>query len=289
VRLIGDLAGFAERVTRKLLPPLAAGVLCWLVVVLAVGGAGWGLLELARLAGPLVHWVAGFVVVYVTISARDLATHAHRVSDRLATEDLAGARVAVGMMVSRETGALDAEGVVRATVESVSENTSDAVFGALFYAAFFGPIGALVYRAVNTMDAMFGYRTERYLLFGRLAARADDLANYLPARLCGLAICLAGVTRRRIGESLRLMRRDARKHASPNAGFPEAATAAVLGVRLGGPSVYFGRVEEKPWIGPGERTLEAADIRRATRLMWISSGVATLVAALARFVVAALV
>jgi adenosylcobinamide-phosphate synthase len=220
------------------------------------------------------------VLIYTTIAAKDLAIHGLKVYRPLSAGDLAEARRQVSMLVGRDTERLDETGVARAAVESIAENVVDGVTAPLFFAALFGPIGAVVYRATNTLDSMFGYKNERYARFGWASARLDDVANYLPARLTGPLVALAALLlgERPIG-SLRILLRDGKAHTSPNAGLPEAAFAGALGVQLGGPSFYFGQSEpvEKPTIGEPLQPLEAEHIRRASRLM-IATAVLTAIA-----------
>ena len=200
-------------------------------------------------------------LLYFAIAPRSLGEHAGRVAAAFSV-DLPAARREVGMMVSRDTGQMDEEAVARAAVESVLENGNDAVFGALFWFALLGAPGALLYRLANTLDAMWGYRNERYNDFGRAAARLDDALNYLPARLTALTYALLGKTR----SALHCWRQQAPAWDSPNAGPVMAAGAGALGVRLGGAAIYHGELEQRPLLGCGA-TVGAADIARAVSLV----------------------
>ena len=191
-----------------------------------------------------------------------LQQHAEPVAAALARGDLGAARAGVSMMVSRDTAALDAEGVSRATVESVLENGNDAVFGALFWFLVAGAAGALGYRLVNTLDAMWGYKTPRYRQFGWAAARLDDVLNFFPARLTALSYALLGRTRL----ALACWRTQAPAWDSPNAGPVMAAGAGALGIRLGGAAVYHGRTEARPALGQGAAP-QGGDIVRALTLV----------------------
>jgi len=190
------------------------------------------------------------------------------------------------MIVGRDTTRLDRQGICRAAVETVAENTVDGVTAPLFWGIGFSllavpigtdpialtAIGALLYKAINTMDSMFGYKNENYLEFGRTAARLDDLANFLPARLTPVFLILAAAIQRLDWRgAIRIYRRDRLGHASPNSGHPEATVAGALGVRLGGPSVYFDTVVDKPWLGDDRRAIDAEDILRANRLMYLGA------------------
>ena len=228
---------------------------------IVVGAAAWGAIRLAAVVHPLAGDVVSILIIYTTIAARDLARHSMAVYRSLAAGDLVEARRRVGAIVGRDTDRLDEAGVVRAAVESVAESTVDGVTAPLLFAVVAGPVGAIVYRAVNTLDSMFGHQDERYRQFGWAAARIDDLANYIPARLTAPLMCVAALLLRlRPGSALRTLLRDGRKHASPNAGLTEAAMAGALGVQLGGVNYYDGQPLEKPTIGDADR----AACRRGT-------------------------
>jgi adenosylcobinamide-phosphate synthase len=235
------------------------------------------LLAAALVRVPQLGVVVEVLVLYLAIGAASLAQHGQAVATALAGGDLDLARQRVSWMVSRETAALDAVGVSRAAAESVLENGNDAVFGALFWFLLLGAPGAVLYRLVNTLDAMWGYRTERYDAFGWAAARLDDLLNWVPARLTALSYTLLGDSRR----ALRCWRQQGHRTASPNAGVVMAAGAGALGLQLGGPAVYHGAVEARPWLGEGLAP-EATDIVRAIRLvqhsLWLWLGAILLVA-----------
>lgn len=207
-------------------------------------------------------WIAGIVLLYLSLGLRSLGEHALPVARALEAGDLPAARAAVARMVSRDTAALDETQVAAAATESVLENGNDAVFGALFWFALAGPAGAVLYRLANTLDAMWGYRNARYERFGWAAARLDDVLNYLPARLTALSYALAG----RCRLALDCWRRQAAAWDSPNAGPVMAAGAGALGVRLGGPAPYEGQWHERPPLGTGEAP-GPLQIRQALRLV----------------------
>ncbi|MGD9786991.1 MAG: adenosylcobinamide-phosphate synthase CbiB [Sulfuricellaceae bacterium] len=207
-------------------------------------------------------WVAEALLLYLTLGGASLKQHADAVAAALEKDDLGGAREAVGRIVSRDASRLDEAGVSRAAVESVLENGNDAVFGALFWFFVAGAPGAVAYRLANTLDAMWGYKNERYRHFGWAAARLDDALNWLPARLTALTYALIG----RPSNALRCWRAQAPAWDSPNAGPVMAAGAGALGVRLGGAAVYHGQVEQRPVLGEGNEA-SAADIGRAVGLV----------------------
>ncbi len=221
-------------------------------------------------AGPMVDVVA----LYFALGARSLVEHAAAVAERLAAGDLAAARARVALIVSRDTADMDAADVSRATVESVLENGSDAVFATLFWFAVAGGAGAVAHRLVNTLDAMWGYRTARFRFFGWAAARLDDALNWLPARLTALTYAMLGRTR----DALACWRQQAAAWYSPNAGPVMAAGAGALGVALGGAARYRGELKPRPALGVG-RAPEASDIGRAVRLVRL--GIVVWLAALA--------
>ena len=207
-------------------------------------------------------WLLDAALLYFAIGAASLGEHAAAVRRALVAGDLEAARQSVGRMVSRETANLDETSVARAAVESVLENGCDAVFGALFWFFVAGAPGVVAYRLANTLDAMWGYKNERYLHFGWAAARLDDLFNWIPARFTALTYLLLG----RSGTAWRCWHSQAPAWESPNAGPVMAAGAGALRVRLGGPAVYHGRLEFRPPLGEG-REPEAEDITRATALV----------------------
>lgn len=287
VRLIGRLCTIAERTLRAAVADAAtAGALTVAAVLLATGLMLALALWACTTVSPLVADILAVFLLYTSVAAHDLAAHSRAVYHRLIADDLDGARQAVAMIVGRDTTLLDRQGVCRAAVETVAENAVDGVTAPLFWgiaaslpAAAVGvdpivmtAIGALLYKAVNTMDSMFGYKNERYLHFGRTAARLDDLANFLPARLTPVFLVLAAAIQRLDWRAaIRIVRRDRLRHASPNSGHPEATVAGALGVRLGGPSVYFGTVVDKPWLGDDRRAIDADDILRTNRLMYLGA------------------
>jgi adenosylcobinamide-phosphate synthase len=196
------------------------------------------------------------VLIATTIATRELIKSAQAVINELKTGDLERARGKLGIIVGRDTHSLDQKGILKATIETLAENASDGIIAPLFYFALGGLPLAMAYKAINTLDSMVGYKNEKYRNFGWAAARLDDIANYIPARITGILIVIATFLLGISGKptpaptsSLKIMMRDGRKHSSPNSGVPEAAMAGALGVRLGGPSVYGGITVEKPFIG----------------------------------------
>lgn len=213
-------------------------------------------------------WVFEAAIATTLLAQKSLGDAVARVAVALRDEPLEAAREAVSHIVGRDTEALDEPGIARAAIETLAENASDGVVAPLFYLALFGLPGIAVYKAINTADSMIGHKTERYRAFGWAAAKLDDIANYIPARLTALLFALAArfTPGANPGAALRAARRDAIKHASPNAGWPEAAMAGALGFGLGGPRAYKGDVLDLPAMGDGRRDLNARDIETALRL-----------------------
>ena len=209
------------------------------------------------------------------LAAKGLVQESTNVYVELKKGSLPAARKAVSRIVGRDTEALTAEGVTKAAVETVAENASDGVIAPLLYMLLGGAPLALTYKAINTMDSMLGYKNEKYLYFGRAAAKLDDVANYIPSRLAALLwIMAAAFTRNDAKGAWRIWRRDRRNHASPNSAQTESACAGALGVQLAGPAYYFGEYYPKPTIGDPLRPIEPEDILRADRMMYVASGFA---------------
>ena len=209
------------------------------------------------------------------LAARGLVQESTNVYKELIKPDLPAARRAVSRIVGRDTAALTAEGVTKAAVETVAENASDGVIAPLFYMFLGGAPLALTYKAINTMDSMLGYKNERYLYFGRVPAKLDDAANYLPSRLAALLwVAAAAFTHNDAKGAWKIWRRDRRRHASPNSAQTESACAGALGVQLAGPAYYFGQYYPKLTIGDALRPIEPEDILRANRMMYVASSFA---------------
>ena len=252
--------------------PLVSGALMVTLLVTSV----W-IVCLLLVRWPLsVHPVAGIVVqaimIYACISARSLADAALAVGKALGQSGLVAGRRAVSMIVGRETDRLDEKGVTRAAVETVAENLVDGVVSPLFFAVLGGAPLAMAYKMINTLDSMIGYKNERYLQFGRFAARLDDVANFIPARLSVPVIALAAQLLNGRGRAtIATAWQDGRAHASPNAGYPEAAFAGALAMWMGGANHYHGRRVDKPIIGRRYADARPAHIRQACRLMLTTS------------------
>ncbi len=254
------------------------GAVLWFAVMLCVILVTFSILRILVLPGRYVLTAVYAVLGCYALAARSLQRESMAVGLRLEKGDIEGARHALSMIVGRDTVNLDAEDIIKAAVETVAENTSDGVIAPLFYLFALGPIAAMAYKAVNTMDSMLGYRNERYMYFGTFSAVADDVFNYIPSRisaLCMIAGCriLELVSKDyNAAKAYRIWKRDASNHLSPNSGQTESACAGALGLKLGGTHRYQGVIVEKPCIGDETRKPVTADIGRANALMFISEG-----------------
>lgn len=265
-----------------------AGVV--LVAVLCAGsfGATWCLIAVAGLVHPILGFAVETWLCYQALAACELRRQSMRVVRELTREGLPAARRAVGMIVGRDTEALDERGVLKAAVETVAENTADGVVGPLVYLIVGGAPLGMLYKAVNTMDSMVGYKNERYLDFGRAAARVDDVLGFIPARLAALCMIAAAPAAGLSAKGAwRIWRRDRFNHASPNSAQTESAMAGALGVELAGSAVYFGKLVEKPTMGDATRPIEREDVRRANRLMVLASALSLVVLGGARIALVA--
>lgn len=225
-----------------------------------------------------IHVYAGVVVeavmTYQILAAKCLKVESMKVYDCLKKQDLEASRKAVSMIVGRDTSVLDETGVAKAAIETVAENTSDGVIAPMLYTALGGPVLGFFYKAVNTMDSMVGYKNQRYLHFGRVAAKLDDVMNYIPARISAyLMIGVSFVMGKEFSgkQAYRIYKRDNRKHASPNSAQTESVCAGALGIQLAGNASYFGKIVEKPYIGDETRKVVYEDIRRINRLMYATA------------------
>lgn len=256
------------------------GLLLMLLVLVICYGATAGIVYgVRRLGLPYFSWGVEALLLSFTISPRNLAEAGREIQRYLAAGDIEEARFKVGWIVGRDTDKLTVPEITRATVETIAENIVDGVISPLFFFFLGGVPLAVAYRAANTMDSMIGYKNEKYLFFGRAAARTDDAWNYIPARITGLLLVLAAwLLKYDWREAWRMMRRDAAKHPSPNGGFTEATVAGALGIRLGGLNYYFGRPSFRTYMGEPRQELSPRHISGAIRLMYAATILFLLVA-----------
>lgn len=296
VQIIGKLI---SRLESKLLPqdhaghskPFLKGMLLWIVVVLATAISSLAVLFISFAISPYLLLAVMVIMSWQCIAARSLVVAAMKVYGALSLEDIDLARKEVSMIVGRDTEALDEKGIVRAAVETVAENTNDGVICPLFFLMLGGPVLAFVYKAVSTMDSMIGYKNDKYIYFGRFAAKADDVFAFIPARLSAVLMILAtGVMQIIHGaltffkiagdsrpesenvysmkDAAKIFIRDRFNHASSNSAQCESVCAGALGLRLAGPTSYFGKIHDKPYIGDAKREIDKEDIIRSCVLMY---------------------
>lgn len=277
VRAMGWLATRMEIQTRRLFSAFTAGTISTLTVVISAFAITWLLLEGAELIHPLANFAVEAFLIYTTLSVRSLYDESCPVFQSLKSGDLPAARSWLSRIVGRDTANLNKNEVSRATVETISESYVDGVLAPLFFAFIGGAPFAMTYKAVNTLDSMFGYRNERYREFGTFPARLDDVANWVPARLSALILPVATFATGHNGwRAFTTAIRDGRNHLSPNSGFPEAAMAGALGIQLGGTSSYQGIQVSKPTLGEPIRNIERNDIQRSQIIMVTASVLAVL-------------
>ena len=281
--LIGKGIAALEKALRKRFPATPEGeraagrvlVVCMLLLSALIPAA---VLWLCSLVSRWLFFAVCCVMSWQIFAAKCLKQEAEKVRAKLDAGDLPAARYQVSMLVGRDTAELTETQVAKAAIETVAENTSDGVIAPMFYLMIGGPVLGFVYKAINTMDSMLGYKNDKYINFGRCAAKVDDAANFLPARLSALGMIAAAALTGFDGKNAaRIWRRDRRKHASPNSAQTESVCAGALHIQLAGNAFYFGKLYEKPFIGDPDRPVEAADISRSCRLMYGTSVILLLV------------
>ncbi len=287
----GKLIPFFERSLRRLFPKtqkgeLAAGVFLVIFMCMISLGLGIGILVLCQIVSPYLRVAVESILVWQCLSLRSLQVASLTVYKPLKNGDLPAARLAVAEIVGRDTALLDESGVTRAAVETVAENTSDGIIAPLLFMAIGGAPLGILYKAINTMDSMVGYKNDMYLFFGRAAAKFDDAVNFIPARLAGIFMVLAAYLSKLDGKNAwRIFKRDRLNHKSPNSAHTEAACAGALNVQLGGDNYYFGALIHKPTIGDDDRPIHIDDIKRANRLLHITAVIFLLLCIIVRGVI----
>lgn len=290
VRIIGRAIAQMENILRGLFKEKnekTAGVLLVVFIVLPSAAAAFIITSLlAKANSGLILVICKAILIYLvgtTIALRELIASAAKVTSAIKAGALDEARRHLSMIVGRDTAELPEEGVLRATIETLAENLSDGVVAPLFYLALGGLPLAMAYKAINTLDSMVGYKNEKYVRFGWAAAKLDDIANYIPARLSGLFVVIASfIVQRSFSagrNAMNIMQRDGRNHTSPNSGVPEAAMAGALGIRLGGPSTYGGVVSQKPYIGDAVSEVGLSSAQKAAHIVFAASTISVSVAA----------
>ena len=277
VRIMGNLISLLEKAVRKISRNsksglLIGGAVLWVMVVILFTGIPYGLLEIVKRKKEISAFFLEMFWCYQLLAAKSLKTESMKVYKKLKESDLEGARKAVSMIVGRDTANLDCEGVTKATVETIAENTSDGVIAPLFYMLIGGAPLGMLYKAINTMDSMLGYKDEKYLYIGRIAAKMDDVVNYIPARISAIMMVLAsflcGLDWK---NGWKIFLRDRYNHSSPNSAQTEAVCAGALDIQLAGDAWYFGKLYKKPYIGEPIRSIRIEDICQTNRLMYVTA------------------
>lgn len=289
IRWIGSFISILEKLCRKIAKSntmlMILGAILVFIVVFVSGGITLLVLKLASF-NKYAYLIVSSVICYYMLAGKSLKTENMKVYKAFENNDTEGARKAVSMIVGRDTQSLTKEGIIKAAVETVAENSSDGVVAPLIYMLIFGPVGGVVYKAVNTMDSMIGYVEEKYFYIGKFAAKLDDVLNYIPARISGILVIISAfILRYDYKNAFRIFKRDRRKHASPNSAQTESAMAGALGVQLAGDATYFGVVHKKPYIGDKKREIENEDIKRANDIMYTMTIICLVVGLVIRSVV----
>lgn len=291
IRLVGNLISVTEKGLRKVFPKTEKGELtAGIFLVIIVAGISTAVPSLilygAWRLNPWLYFAVQAVMCYQLLATKSLKDESMKVYDKLKEEDLPGARYAVSMIVGRDTQVLDETGVTKAAVETVAENTSDGIIAPMLFMAIGGAGLGYFYKSINTMDSMVGYKNDKYLYFGRVAAKLDDVVNFLPSRISALLMIAActftGLDRK---NAFRIWKRDRFNHASPNSAQTEAVMAGALGVQLAGDAWYFGTLYKKKTMGDAQRHVEYEDIRRANRLLYGTAVLALIMFSAVRIVV----
>lgn len=281
VRGIGYMASKLENIFRTILKKnlKLAGFIVWIVTVGLTFIITFGIVKAAKNFNINFGIILEGILIYFCISSKGLVVEGYKVIKFLINDDLDGARKQLSFIVGRDTGSLSKEGIVKAVVETIAENMADGVIAPLFYAGIFGAPLAFAYKAVNTLDSMFGYKNNKYIDFGYFPAKLDDVFNYIPARITGILIvltsCILGYDYK---NSFKIYKRDRYNHTSPNSAHPEAAMAGALRVQLGGANYYFGKLVEKPTIGDKVKEIEINDVNKTVKVLYLSSFIGFLLA-----------
>ena len=289
IRWIGSFISILEKLCRKIAKSntmlMILGAILVFIVVFVSGGITLLVLKLASF-NKYAYLIVSSVICYYMLAGKSLKTESMKVYKAFENNDTEGARKAVSMIVGRDTQSLTKEGIIKSAVETVAENSSDGVVAPLVYMLIFGPVGGVVYKAVNTMDSMIGYVEEKYFYIGKFAAKLDDVLNYIPARISGILVIISAfILRYDYKNAFMIFKRDRRKHASPNSAQTESAMAGALGVQLAGDATYFGVVHKKPYIGDKKREIENEDIKRANDIMYTMTIICLVVGLVIRSVV----
>jgi len=288
IRGIGYVARKLEIIFRSILKKYLkfAGLVVWIVTVALTFMFAFGIVNIAKKFNIYFGIILEGILIYFCIASKGLLVEGYKVIKFLLKHDLDGARKQLAFIVGRDTRTLNKEGVIRAVIETIAENMADGIIAPLFYAGIFGAPLAFAYKAVNTLDSMFGYKNDNYIDFGYFPAKLDDIFNYIPARITGILIVIsAKILKYDYKNSSKIYKRDRYNHTSPNSAHPEAAMAGALGVQLGGANYYFGKLVEKPTIGDNLKEIQIEDVHKTGKVLYLSSFIGFIIALVIRGII----
>jgi adenosylcobinamide-phosphate synthase len=288
VRGIGYITKKLEVTFRKNLKKQLklAGLITWILTIAITFAVTFEISVISKKINIYFGIIVEGILIYFCISSKALVVEGYKVIKFLLRDDIAGARKQLSFIVGRDTGNLDKEGIIRAVVETIAENMADGVIAPLFYAGIFGAPLAFAYKAVNTMDSMFGYKNDEYIKFGYFPAKLDDIFNYIPARITGILIIVSAfILRYDYKNSYKIYKRDRYNHTSPNSAHPEAAMAGALEIQLGGANYYFGKLVEKPMIGDKFKEINIHHVGKTSKVLYLSSFICFIIILSARAII----
>lgn len=288
VRGIGLLASKLETIFRKLLKNSLkiAGLIVWIITIILTFAITYGIIFVCMKINKYLGVIVQGISIYFCISAKGLVVEGYKVIKYLNEGNIEKSRKQLSYIVGRDTESLDSKGITRAVIETIAENMSDGVIAPILFAGIFGAAGSMAYKAVNTMDSMFGYKNDKYIEFGYFPAKLDDLFNYIPARVTGILIIISSFfLKRDYKNSLKIYKRDRYNHTSPNSAHPEAAMAGALDIQLGGANYYFGKIVEKPVIGDKIKEIEINDVKKTAEILYLSAVMGFILMVIIKFII----
>lgn len=288
VRGIGLLASKLETIFRKLLKNSLkiAGLIVWIITIILTFAITYGIIFVCMKINKYLGVIVQGIIIYFCISAKGLVVEGYKVIKYLNEGNIEKSRKQLSYIVGRDTESLDSKGITRAVIETIAENMSDGVIAPILFAGIFGAAGSMAYKAVNTMDSMFGYKNDKYIEFGYFPAKLDDWFNYIPARVTGILIIISSFfLKRDYKNSLKIYKRDRYNHTSPNSAHPEAAMAGALDIQLGGANYYFGKIVEKPVIGDKIKEIEINDVKKTAEILYLSAVMGFILMVIIKFII----
>ena len=288
VRGIGLLASKLETIFRKLLKNSLkiAGLIVWMITIVLTFAITYGIIFVCMKINKYLGIIVQGIIIYFCISAKGLVVEGYKVIKYLNEGNIEKSRKQLSYIVGRDTESLDSKGITRAVIETIAENMSDGVIAPILFAGIFGAAGSMAYKAVNTMDSMFGYKNDKYIEFGYFPAKLDDLFNYIPARVTGILIIISSFfLKRDYKNSFKIYKRDRYNHTSPNSAHPEAAMAGALDIQLGGANYYFGKIVEKPVIGDKIKEIEINDVKKTAEILYLSAVMGFILMVIIKFII----